>query len=443
MIGSEHRQAFLDLTKRIFQGESSDLLFEMVGLHGRRLWLETHAVPLRDEKDEIVALLGVTRDVTERKRAEEALRSSETRFRSIIENASVGILVADIETGRFRYANPTICRLLGYEAGEFSTLAPTDLVIPEEQPESAVGFQAHVEGRLQATERTFRRKDGSTVRVSINSVPMEYDGRACVVGFFADITERQLLEEERLKAQKLESIGTLAGGIAHDFNNLLQGVFGFLSLARLSLDRREEVLAMLDQADKALHQSVNLTTQLLTFSKGGKPVRRVIDLRPVVENAVKFALSGSRVTYELSFGEDLRAVEADEGQIGQVVQNIVLNAARSRSRRATPRRRAPPSSPSPRAPVSWRSWCATWGSASPRRTCRGSSTPTSPPRRRGAGSVLLRPTLSSGITKARLRSSPSWGRGRPSPSCSRPRRRCPSSPRRPRCDLPAPLAGFS
>jgi two-component system, cell cycle sensor histidine kinase and response regulator CckA len=326
MVDTAHRQAFLDLTKRVFRGEPGELLFELDGLRGRHLWLETRAVPLRDEREEIVAMLGVTRDVTERKLAAEALRSSETRFRSIIENASVGILVADVETGKFRYANPAICRLLGYEAREFTSLVTTDLAVVEELAESIAGFRAHVEGRRRATERTFRRKDGSTVRVSINSVPMEFDGRACLLGFFVDITERRLLEAERLRAQKLESIGTLAGGIAHDFNNLLQGVFGYLSMAKLSLDRKEKANAMLEQAEKALHQSVNLTTQLLTFSKGGKPVRKLIDLHPVIENAVKFALSGSRVTWGLCFAEDLPAVEADEGQIAQVVQNIVLNA---------------------------------------------------------------------------------------------------------------------
>jgi nitrogen-specific signal transduction histidine kinase/CheY-like chemotaxis protein len=145
-------------------------------------------------------------------------------------------------------------------------------------------------------------------------------------GFITDVSERHLLEEELLKTEKLEAIGTLAGGIAHDFNNLLQGIFGYISMAKMNLGQKEKALAMLEQAEQALHMSVNLTSQLLTFSKGGKPVRKKLALRPVIENAVKFALSGSRVNYELDTEENLGTVDADEGQIGQVIQNIVLNA---------------------------------------------------------------------------------------------------------------------
>ncbi len=326
LLTSGYRQAFLDLTRRVFQGGSGTLLFEVIGMKGRHLWLETHAVPLRNEKDEIGALLGVTRNVTERIQQDEALRASEARFRSIIEHASTGILVADNETAQIMYANPEICRLLGYSEQEFHTMKATELAVPEEASLTVVGFQAHAAGKLHATERTIRRKDGSSLRMSINSVQMEYDGRPSMAGFFVDISEKVLLEEERLKTQKLESLGTLAGGIAHDFNNLLQGVFGYISMARLTFDQKEKSLAMLEQAEKALHQSVNLTSQLLTFSKGGKPVKKVLDLRSVIENSTAFALSGSRVTCEILADKDLRTVEADEGQIGQVIQNIVLNA---------------------------------------------------------------------------------------------------------------------
>jgi len=329
LVTSEYRQPFLELTKRIFRGESGTLLFEMVGMKGRRLWLETHAVPLRNGRGETTAMLCVTRDVTEAKRTEEALRSSEARFRTIIESATVGILVADIASAAFRYANPEICHLLGYSEEELLALTVTDIVAQEDRAESAAEFRAYADGKQRISEKTLQRKDGSPLRMSINSVPIELDGRPCLVGFFSDITEKRLLEAERLKAQKLESIGTLAGGIAHDFNNLLQGVFGFISMARLTIDERDRSLAMLEQAEKALHQSVGLTSQLLTFSKGGKPAMEVVDLRQTIENAAKLALSGSTVTYDLSLSDDLRAVEADAGQIGQVIQNIVLNAKQS------------------------------------------------------------------------------------------------------------------
>ncbi|HXX80825.1 MAG TPA: ATP-binding protein, partial [Thermodesulfovibrionales bacterium] len=147
-----------------------------------------------------------------------------------------------------------------------------------------------------------------------------------VIETINNITERHLLEEERLKTQKLESIGTLAGGIAHDFNNLLQGIFGYISMAKMSFDQKEKSFAMLEQAEHALHQSVSLTTQLLTFAKGGKPIRRRISLLPMIENSTKFALSGSRSDFRFDSEPGLWKVDADGGQFGQVIQNIVLNA---------------------------------------------------------------------------------------------------------------------
>jgi len=169
---------------------------------------------------------------------------------------------------------------------------------------------------------------GGLLFVETRCFPITDDSGAVtsVIETLNDITERHLLEEERLKTQKLESIGTLAGGIAHDFNNLLQGIFGYISMAKLTLDEREKTLAMLEQAEMALHQSVSLTNQLLTFSKGGKPVKRRTSLIPVIESAAKFALSGSRSEFQIESDPRLWEVDADAGQLGQVIQNIVLNA---------------------------------------------------------------------------------------------------------------------
>ena len=498
LVTSEYRQPFLDLTRRVFQGESGTLLFEMVGVKGRRLWLETHAVPLRNEKDEIAALLGVTRDVTERKRAEEearrnearmtslyrisqksveneqafldsalheaialtasaigylyfydeakreftlnsysrdvmkecaieerktcyeldrtgiwgeavrqrkplilndfeaehplkkgypegharlrkfltvpvimqgavvafvgvakkrtdytdadvlqlnflmdsvwkmvargraerALQASEERFRDLAESLPLTIFEMDLQ-GRFSYVNRAALEKFGYTPREFDAgLYMAQMIAPGDRERARAVMTRRLENAAEGYhEYQGLRKDGTTFPVTVVSGPILRDGRPIGLrGIVMDLSERKQLEDERLKTQKLESLGTLAGGIAHDFNNLLQGVFGYISMAKLTHDQKEKSLAMLEQAEKALHQSVNLTSQLLTFSKGGKPLKKVIDLRPVIENAVRFALSGSRATAALSFADDLRPADADAGQIGQVVQNLVLNA---------------------------------------------------------------------------------------------------------------------
>ena len=322
----------MDLIKRVFRGESGTLLFEMVGVKGRHLWLETHAVPLRNERNEIVALLGVTRDVTERKKAEETIRQSEAFIRSILDTVDEGFIVVDREY-RILTANKAYCGqasraiddIVGHRCFEISHGSKSPC---HHAGEGCPVQMAFATGRPQTVVHRHLGPDARLVFVETKGFPLR-DAAGTVTSVIVtitNITERHLLEEERLKTQKLESIGVLAGGIAHDFNNLLQGVFGYISLARLTFDQRERSLAMLEQAEKALHLSVDLTTQLLTFSKGGKPLKKLTALAPVVENAVKFALSGSRSEFLLDIEPALWRAELDAGQIGQVVQNIVLNA---------------------------------------------------------------------------------------------------------------------
>jgi two-component system, cell cycle sensor histidine kinase and response regulator CckA len=332
IITSEYRQPFMDLTRRVFKGESGTLLFEIIGMKGRHLWLETHAVPLRNENNEIFALLGLTRDITERKRAEESLRQSEEFIRSILDTVDEGFIVVDRDY-RILTANKAYCSqvgscsedIIGQHCYEISHKTSRPCY---EEGEECATRQAFETGRPHNALHRHRDANGNILYVETKAFPLKDASGAVtsVIETINNITEKYLLEEERLKTQKLESIGRLAGGIAHDFNNLLQGVFGYISMAKLTYDRKEKSLAMLEQAEKALHMSVNLTTQLLTFSKGGKPVKKLIRLEPEVENAVKFALSGSKTDYRLDIVSELWPVEADAGQLAQVIQNMVLNA---------------------------------------------------------------------------------------------------------------------
>jgi PAS domain S-box-containing protein len=142
----------------------------------------------------------------------------------------------------------------------------------------------------------------------------------------AEISERQQLEEELLKARKLESLGVLAGGIAHDFNNLLTAILGNVSLAKMLVDPHERIAAFLTKAETACQQATTLTQQLLTFAKGGAPMRQTASITDLITESAGFALRGSNVRCVFSFADDLWPVEVDQGQVHQVLHNVIINA---------------------------------------------------------------------------------------------------------------------
>jgi PAS domain S-box-containing protein len=152
---------------------------------------------------------------------------------------------------------------------------------------------------------------------------------AGVVLVLRDVTERAKLEAEMMRATKLESVGVLAGGIAHDFNNLLTVVMGNVTLAMLDSQNLGVNGRWLSEAEKGLMRARDLTHQLLTFAKGGEPIRSAVDLAEVVRETARFSLHGSKVKGEFEIEPDLWAADVDKGQIGQVVQNLVLNAVQA------------------------------------------------------------------------------------------------------------------
>jgi signal transduction histidine kinase/CheY-like chemotaxis protein len=144
-----------------------------------------------------------------------------------------------------------------------------------------------------------------------------------------DITTLKYYEEEVLKLQKLESIGLLAGGLAHDFNNLLTAILGNISLAKTYSDPSSSAFEILTEAEKASLRARDLTNQLITFSKGGFPIKRTVSIASLLRDSVLFMLSGSNIKSEFSIADDLCPVEIDEGQISRVIHNIVVNAVQA------------------------------------------------------------------------------------------------------------------
>lgn len=272
------------------------------------------------------------RELTERRLAEEALHESEARFRNLLKYIP-GVSILGYGTdGLVRYWNRASVQIYGYRAEEAVGKSLTDLIIPDElQPlfaqALAKGKDATLSGEiLPPGEHHLRHKNGHLVPVyTIHTVVCLEDRPPQLFCINVDLSERKRAEVERLKLDKLESLGVLAGGIAHDFNNNLTAILGNLSLAALETET-EEVLERLEDAEKACQQAQGLARQLLTFAKGGKPIKKPQQVADLLLKAAGLALCGSRSRCEFAVTEYVWPVDVDPGQIQQVFSNLLINA---------------------------------------------------------------------------------------------------------------------
>lgn len=263
-----------------------------------------------------------TRSDTERSSSEERLHL----FAAAVEGAAEGIFIVDLQ-GRIVYCNTA--------AAEQSGQIPTQVVglnIRQMHPNPAV-----LETVILPTLLTTGRWSGELPGVERHGKPVllwltaslvrNPEGRPiAMIGLTRDLSDQRKLEDEHVRTQKLESVGVLAGGLAHDFNNLLTIILGNIDLARLFAGSNPEILEALDHAGEAALRAGDLTRQLITFSKGGQPVKRVGNLARMLRETVHFAASGSNIACELSISENLPPVDFDEGQMRQVIHNFVQNA---------------------------------------------------------------------------------------------------------------------
>jgi PAS domain S-box-containing protein len=295
---------------------------------GGDLYALLNTSPLADREGRFTGAIAMLTDITDRRQIADALRQSEEKFRSIFDNAGVGIAMIDTE-GTHLENNPALCRMTGFSEEEL-----TGKGIPYRYwPDQLVGTlsetvkRVSAEGRIE-TETRFRRKTGGEFPVSIvASSVFDHSGRQVAsLWIIQDISERSKVDEELLKEEKLESVGVLAGGIAHDFNNILTGVMGYISLAKMCSRPDDRSFEFLEKAEKASLKAKALTQQLLTFSKGGAPVKKTAVITDIIRDTAIFASRGSKVRCEFSLPADLWLADIDVGQISQVIQNLIINA---------------------------------------------------------------------------------------------------------------------
>ncbi len=339
----EERQRAAEVFNALLRGEVMEP-YERVGRRkdGSELIIEIAASLVRDRTGRPHHVQSVVRDITERKRSEAALRESEERFRTLVENAPEAIVVLDTDQGHFVHVNENALKLFRSRRRDLEGLGPADLS-PPVQPDGRASGAAVAEyvalamrGETPAFEWTHRALDGTEVQCEVRLVRLSTAHPNLIRGSMTDITERKRMERERLEfeakvqqAQKLESLGVLAGGIAHDFNNLLVGVLGNATLALEELADGHPVRERLKQVDLAASRASELTHQLLMYAGKSQLKQELTDLNrllPEVEKLLGAAVSKkTRLCYELA-AEPL-FVLGDRSQMQQVAMNLITNAS--------------------------------------------------------------------------------------------------------------------
>lgn len=258
--------------------------------------------------------------------SQKELRQTNQMLQELLQASPLATIVLDPE-GTVQLWSPGAERIFGWQEKE--VLGCVFPAIPDDKLEEfRTTFHNILQGKsILGMETRFMKKEGGPFEVSLWGVPLSDapGNRKCLI-LVDDITEKRKMEEEILKVQKLESIGVLAGGVADDFNNVLTSILGNISLAKQSVNLPKNLRIRLDEAEKATLRATHLAQQLLTFTKVGCPLKKMTSIGDLVKESAGFALRGSNVSYEYSLQSDLWAAEIDEGQISQVIHNLVFNA---------------------------------------------------------------------------------------------------------------------
>ena len=296
---------------------------------GSEIWTSANVRALRDAEGEFAYFDGIVQDITERKRAEDALRESEERYRDLVENAHDIIYSHDLK-GRYTSMNRAGEQITGYTREEALALDLTKTVAPEYLEKTREMLRKKLAGeKVTAYEMEIIAKDGHRITVEANTKLVFQNGVPVgVQGIARDVTERKQLEEQLRQSQKMEAIGQLAGGVAHDFNNLLTAINGYSGLALQRIDDNHPLKGYLEEIRKAGDRAANLTRQLLAFGRKQILQPLPINLNDVVTDMNKMLrrLIGEDIEFNAKLNPALKKIKADPGQIEQVLVNLVVNA---------------------------------------------------------------------------------------------------------------------
>jgi two-component system, cell cycle sensor histidine kinase and response regulator CckA len=305
---------------------------EKIRKDGSTFWTEAVISRLRNKAGSFCGILGVTRDISDRKRSEEALRESEERYRKLVEHLPDAVLVC--EKGKIGFVNPAARKLLHADPAEPVVGKTLTVCGPSGAADRGSG-PIETESSPRVAEQQIQRLDESWVPVETVAIPFVDNGRSAMLVLARDIseqkqaeTQKRKLEEQVNRVQKLEAIGTLAGGIAHDFNNLMMGIQGNASLLLMDLAPDHPFREPLLNIEKLVGSGTKLTSKLLGYARMGKYELTPLDINQLVrESAETFGRTRKQITIDYDLARDLPSAEGDYGQIEQVLWNLYVNAA--------------------------------------------------------------------------------------------------------------------
>ena len=299
---------------------------------GRR-YVTLSYFPYFEEDGTITGIAAISSDITDRKKTEDLLMESESRYRHLFEYANDAIVL--IKDNRIINCNKksletfrcTKKEILNKQMRSLHALLQSDGENSHDKWQRIL--QSVLYDKPQFFEWTFSRFNHSDFAAEVSLNHIELKGQYYVQAIIRDITERKRREEEQIKVSKLESIGTLAGGIAHDFNNILATILGNIELAQSYVPHGDKTFARLNKAIAACNRAKELTRQFLTLSKGGAPIKKTGSLLGLIKGSCDLALSGRNVECEYTIPDELWIVEFDENQLVHAFNNIILNASQS------------------------------------------------------------------------------------------------------------------
>ena len=329
LIRDDYRNEAAELYQRQILERTPTTYFEFpsVTKRGDTVWVGQH-VQLVYESGRLVAVHAIARDITRQRDAEDRLRKSEARYRSLIQGAAYGIYRSTVD-GRILDVNPALAAMLGYTVDELCELNMSAIYKSAAERAALIDQYRRENYQTLTKDVTWQRKDGTPIIVRLSARVADFgDGLSCFEGVAEDITEKRALEEQLRQAQKMEAVGRLARGVAHDFNNVLAAIIGSSDLLVMRLKKQHPAQVEAEEIRKAAERGAALTRQLLAFSRSQTLEAKRLDINEVVLGleSMMQRLAGDRVAVRVSTSKAPAHVQIEPGQLEQALINLVVNA---------------------------------------------------------------------------------------------------------------------